>query len=101
MTDDASYDQWRLLPWTGPEGQPVFLAPGSEGGALARLADSMEAAQLRDAAIVLDHSQSVLSNPDASETETRFVAERLSECLFNALRVAECRGARLPAPEIN
>lgn len=85
----------RLLPWLDSEGRPAFLAPGSEGGTLARLADSLEGAQLHDAAIVLDHSLAVLANSGASDHELRFVAERLAECLHNALNVAESRGMRL------
>lgn len=89
----------RLLPWTGSDGQPAFLAPGSENGALARLADSLEESQLQDASVVFDHALSVLENENASDVELRFVAERLSECLFNAMRVADSRGARLPDAE--
>lgn len=89
----------RLLPWTGDDGQPAFLAPGSENGALARLADSLEQSQLHDASVVFDHALSVLENDSASDVELRFVAERLSECLFNAMRVADSRGARLSNAE--
>jgi hypothetical protein len=85
----------RLLPWPDPEGRPAYLAPGSNNGTLARLADSVEADQLHDAAIVLDHSLYVLGNDAAPETELRFVAERLAECLTNALHVAHSRGERL------
>ncbi|MFR9723205.1 hypothetical protein ACL02R_07505 [Streptomyces sp. MS19] len=85
----------RLLPWRDGEGRPAHLAPGNEGGTLARLADSLEGAQLHDAAIVLDHSLAVLANGGAADHELRFVAERLSECLHNALNVAESRGLRL------
>ncbi|RKN41166.1 hypothetical protein D7294_15655 [Streptomyces hoynatensis] len=69
--------------------------PGNEAGMLARIADSLEGAQLHDAAIVLDHSLAVLANGGATDHELRFAAERLSECLHNALNVAESRGMRL------
>jgi hypothetical protein len=89
----------RLLPWPDPEGLPAYLAPGDGNGTLARMADSIEDAQLHDAAIVLDHSLYVLGNDTAPETELRFVAQRLAECLTNTLRVALCRGDRLAANE--
>jgi len=85
----------RLLPWQSEEGKPCFLAPGSEGGLLWRLADEMEAVQLTMGAEVLDHARKILSDPKASATELRYVGARLSECLSDALRVAESRGARL------
>ncbi|EGX55932.1 hypothetical protein SZN_30357 [Streptomyces zinciresistens K42] len=49
--------------------------------------------------MVFDHALSVLENDSASDVELRFVAERLSECLFNTMRVADSRGARLPDVE--
>ncbi len=89
----------RLLPWPTEEGKPAFLAPGSESGFLSRLADEMEAVQLTMGADVLAHARAIVANPAASEGELRRVAARLSECLGDALRVAESRGARLPAPD--
>lgn len=86
----------RLLPWPSEGGKPCFLAPGSEGGFLWRLADEMEAVQLTMGAEVLNHARKILSDPKASATELRYVGARLSECLGDALRVAESRGARLP-----
>jgi hypothetical protein len=86
----------RLLPWPSEGGKPCFLAPGSEGGFLWRLADEMEAVQLTMGTEVLSHARKILSDPKASTTELRYVGARLSECLSDALRVAESRGARLP-----
>jgi hypothetical protein len=40
-------------------------------------------------------ARSLLGAPDASRPELRFTATRLTECLFDALRVAESRGERL------
>ncbi|WP_158674634.1 hypothetical protein [Streptomyces hoynatensis] len=37
----------------------------------------------------------MLANGGATDHELRFAAERLSECLHNALNVAESRGMRL------
>ncbi|WP_262703977.1 MULTISPECIES: hypothetical protein [Streptomyces] len=56
----------------------------------------MEAIQLKMGAEVLNHVQKILSDPKASATELRYAGARLSECLSDALRVAESRGARLP-----
>ncbi|WP_243740600.1 hypothetical protein [Streptomyces sp. 8K308] len=78
----------RRAPWASPEGKPVYLVT-EDDGKLARLADSMESAQLHDAAVVLDHSLSVLGNFDTPEAELRCVGERLAECLTNTLRVAQ------------
>ncbi|NEW76247.1 hypothetical protein [Streptomyces rhizosphaericus] len=86
----------RLLPWRSEEGKPCFLAPGGEGGFLWQLADEMEAVQLTMGTEVLNHARKILSNANASKTELRYVGARLSECLCDALRVAESRGARLP-----
>ncbi|MFD7506559.1 hypothetical protein [Streptomyces sp. NPDC059850] len=86
----------RLLPWHSEGGKRCFLAPGSEGGLIWRLADQMEAVQLTTGAEVLNHARKILSDPKASTTELRNVGARLSECLSDALRVAESRGARLP-----
>ncbi len=42
----------------------------------------------------------VLDDPTSPYTEVRFAGLRLAECLTDALRVAESRGLRLPAPDI-
>jgi hypothetical protein len=91
-------DDARLLPWPTPDGEPTCLAPDSDGESLARLADEVEHAHLHDAVIVLDHSLYVLGNDNAPETELRFVAERLAECLTNALRVWPRPGAGPQTP---
>ncbi|WP_431047455.1 hypothetical protein ACQUSR_08920 [Streptomyces sp. P1-3] len=52
-------------------------------GYVSRLADDMEAVQLR------------MGN------ELRFLGNRLRESLRDALRIAESRGGRLPAPEVS
>lgn len=85
----------RPLPWRDGEGRPAYLAPGNEDGPLARLADSVEDEQLRDAADVLKHSLAVLANPKAPAQELRFVGEQLALCLAAVLTVAESRGAQL------
>ncbi|WP_250399425.1 hypothetical protein [Streptomyces cellostaticus] len=88
----------RLLPWSSPEGKPCFLANASEGGYLSRLADETEDLQLSEGLEVLVAARKLLGDPLSPNVEVRYTAIRLSECLADALRVAESRGRRLPAP---
>ncbi|MCP3820425.1 hypothetical protein NLX86_20690 [Streptomyces sp. A3M-1-3] len=88
----------RLLPWTGPEGKPCYLV-GDGRGYLSRVADNVEDVQLGMGADLLDHVAEVLGDERATVVELRFIAARLTEALSDALRVAESRGERLPAPE--
>ncbi|MEW2255696.1 hypothetical protein [Streptomyces sp. NPDC047869] len=85
----------RLLPWSSPEGKPCFLATAGEGGYLSRLADETEDLQLADGLDVLVGARKVLDDPLSPNVEVRYTAIRLSECLADALRVAESRGRRL------
>jgi len=84
----------RLLPWS-EEGKPAYLHTSDPHGVLSRLADQMEEAQLSVGDDVLKGACEVLNDQKASAPELRFAATRLSECLFDALRVARSRGARL------
>ncbi|MET7905838.1 hypothetical protein ABZS86_32000 [Streptomyces sp. NPDC005355] len=68
-------------------------------GYLSRLADEMEAVQLRMGAELLGHAGALLGNPKTEAGELRFLSNRLVEALRDALRVAESRGRRLPVPE--
>ncbi|MFE7839359.1 hypothetical protein ACFU53_25900 [Streptomyces sp. NPDC057474] len=89
----AEREEVRLLPWAGGEGKPCYLVTDEEGGAVSRLADATEAIQLGMGAELLGHAREVL--PDMPRGELRFLAERLTEALGEALRVAESRGRRL------
>ncbi|MGW0825485.1 hypothetical protein [Streptomyces sp. NPDC002845] len=82
----------RLLPWTGVEGKPCYLIADSSGGPVTRLADAVESVQLDMGAQLLAHARELL--PNAPQGELRFLAERLTEALHDALRVAEIRGRR-------
>ncbi|WP_019707309.1 hypothetical protein [Streptomyces xinghaiensis] len=84
----------RLLPWS-ESGKPAYLRTSDPNSMLSRLADEMEEAQLGIGESVLAAAKGILSDPKASASELRFTAARLSECLFDALRVATSRGARL------
>ncbi|WFB07749.1 hypothetical protein LRS74_12330 [Streptomyces sp. LX-29] len=89
----------RLLPWPGPNGTPCYL--DSDGsGLLTKVADEMEAAQLRMAGELLGHARVMLDDRKVDAGELRFLARRLTEALTDVLRVAESRGGRLPAPAV-
>ncbi len=93
-----SYPSLRLLPWSTPDGKPCFLANGEDDGYVSRLADEMEAQQLADGLDVLERARRVLEDPLSPHVEVRYGAIRLTECLADALRIAESRGRRLPRP---
>ncbi|MFJ6984969.1 MULTISPECIES: hypothetical protein [unclassified Streptomyces] len=85
----------RVLPWKTKDGKRCLLQSDDAGGVLSRLADDMEAAQLGIGQRVLVHAQALLTNPRATEPEIRYLTRQLTECLGDALRVAESRGDRL------
>lgn len=89
----------RLLPWPSPTGNPCYLMTDSGGGYVSRLADNLEAVQLAMGTDVLGLARTVLDDPASPYTEVRYAGLRLAECLTDALRVAESRGLRLPAPD--
>ncbi|MBR8642366.1 hypothetical protein KEF29_31185 [Streptomyces tuirus] len=90
----------RLLPWLSSDGKPCYLITGHDGGYLSRLADDLEAVQLATGTDVLGLARKVLQDPASPCTEIRYAGLRLAECLTDALRVAESRGSRLPAPDL-
>ncbi|MFD4260001.1 hypothetical protein ACFWR9_20870 [Streptomyces sp. NPDC058534] len=92
----TAYTALRLLPWLSPEGKPCFLAPGDGSGIVSRLADETEARQLTEGLDVLRSARRLLDDPVSPNAEVRYTAIRLTECLADALRVAESRGRRLP-----
>ncbi|AZM47668.1 hypothetical protein DMB38_19420 [Streptomyces sp. WAC 06738] len=81
----------RLLPWVNDHGRPCYVR---EGGWLSEYADLLESQQLDTGEDVLRMSEALL-NDKPSKTELRFVTQRLSEALRDALRVAKSRGTRL------
>ncbi|MEX1655480.1 hypothetical protein ABZ960_20225 [Streptomyces pseudovenezuelae] len=84
----------RLLPWTA-EGKPCYLASASEGGVISRMADVMEAEQIRTGREMLAQSRGLLEESGLGKMELRFVAARLTESLSDIVRIAESRGIRL------
>ena len=84
----------RLLPWTGAEGKPCYLLTDDHRtGPISRLADATESIQLGMGTELLAHAHDLL--PNTPPGELRYLAERLTEALRDALRVAESRGRRL------
>ncbi|MDT0308958.1 hypothetical protein RM780_18605 [Streptomyces sp. DSM 44917] len=85
----------RLLPWPSRDGGPAYLPAHGAHGPVAALADEIEAAQLATGAEVLRCARPLMADPNATARELRFTACRLAECLTDALRIADSRGARL------
>lgn len=66
---------------------------------MSRLADDFEAAQLAMGADTLTEASKVLADPMSTHAEVRYTLLRLTECLTDALLIAESRGLRLSVPE--
>lgn len=87
----------RLLPWPGDAGKRCCLVTDDDGNSrLSRLADEIEAVQLKAGAELLGHTSEMLSDHKVSARELRFLVKCLSGALRDASRVAESRGGRLP-----
>ncbi|WP_328913492.1 MULTISPECIES: hypothetical protein [unclassified Streptomyces] len=86
----------RLLPWRTEDGRPCYLL--TDDNRLATVVDQIESVQLGMGRGVLGHARKMLSadglGPDLSADELRRLANRLTECLGDTLRVAESRKAR-------
>ncbi|MFG2912336.1 hypothetical protein ACGF0D_05450 [Kitasatospora sp. NPDC048298] len=90
----------RLLPWTTEDGRPCYLSTDGKGY-ISTLADGIETVQLGMGQELLEYARGILA-PGAeaqSAIEYRWLACRLTEALSDALRVAESRGGRIPAPQ--
>ncbi|WP_248001111.1 hypothetical protein [Streptomyces sp. RPA4-5] len=99
LADAASGELPRLLPWA-KDGKTCYLSTdGGSNSALSRLADDMEDVQLDVGTEVLEQSRPILANPMSPHSEVRYAALRLSECLDEAIRIAESRGDRIPLPD--
>lgn len=79
----------RRLPFNSPDGKPAYLQSDGDGY-LSRLADQIEAEQLRTAQAALRLSHALLdSNEKVEPDEYRAIVILLCECLTDALRAAE------------
>ena len=88
----------RLLPWPDSAGKRCYLVTDDDGDSrLSRLADEMEAAQLKAGVELFGYSGEMLGDHKLSKRELRFLGKSLREALGDALRVAESRGDRLPS----
>ncbi|WP_328688607.1 hypothetical protein OG879_18140 [Streptomyces caniferus] len=92
----TTHSELRLLPWSGPEGNPCYLSTEGSGGYLSRLADTTEAVQLEVSGELLEHALEVLCDGEAPSNEVRILAMDLAEALRDVRRVAISRGHRLP-----
>ncbi|WP_342593463.1 hypothetical protein [Streptomyces inhibens] len=88
----------RLLPWESDTGKPCFLSPDGSRSALSRIADEIEADQLRDGADVAEGAQAVLDDRKAGEYALRLALRAATQALVAVVRVADSRGARLSVP---
>ncbi|AKH83183.1 hypothetical protein AA958_14145 [Streptomyces sp. CNQ-509] len=86
----------RLLPWTSLEGKPCYLLGGGSGY-VSRIADDMERVQLKMAVELLGHATCMLDDDTTTLPQFRYLVARMAESLSDLHRVAESRGARIPA----
>ncbi|MBL1088749.1 hypothetical protein JK360_05000 [Streptomyces sp. 9-7] len=91
-------EKLRLLPWSSPDGKPCYLA-GDGNGYVSRLADNVEVAQLTSAAELIEEARPLLAGRTLVPDEVHLLACVLTASLADVHRVAESRGARLPAPD--
>ncbi|MFJ3713468.1 hypothetical protein [Streptomyces sp. NPDC090053] len=87
----------RLLPWTGPAGKPAYLLGGG-AGRISRIADTIERDQLGMADDLLDDAAEALADRTATRDQLRSMLGLMTQSLTDVHRIAESRGARLPAP---
>jgi hypothetical protein len=92
----TTHNELRLLPWSGPEGNPCYLSTEDSGGFLSSLADNTEAAQLDVAAELLEHALKALGDEETGPNELRLLAVDMAAALGDVIRVAISRGHRLP-----
>ncbi|WP_329149488.1 hypothetical protein OIU91_23225 [Streptomyces sp. NBC_01456] len=92
----TTHNELRLLPWSGPEGNPCYLSTEGSGGYLSLLADNTEAVQLEMAGELLEHALEVLGDGETGPNEIRLLAMDMTEALRDVRRVAISRGHRLP-----
>ncbi|PWJ06913.1 hypothetical protein DKG34_13140 [Streptomyces sp. NWU49] len=93
-------DDVRLLPWTGPGGEPRHLVTDGTGH-LSRRADAVEQVRLAVADDLLGRTADLPADRRATADQLRFLLARMPESLTDVRRIAESRiaesrGARLP-----
>ncbi|KAF4410908.1 hypothetical protein [Streptomyces lycii] len=89
----------RRLPWKTESGKPAYLSADDPNSLLAVMADTVEAQMLASAEEVLRFARDLLAGgTPLTADEIAYTAQRLTECLADAVRVATLRGERLPEP---
>ncbi|BFO21709.1 hypothetical protein SHKM778_80970 [Streptomyces sp. KM77-8] len=89
----------RLLPWSNLDGNPCYLVTDGTGtGRLARLADDLEAVQLRMADDLLGHAVDLLGDDKATAPQIHYLAACLAEALHDVHRIARSRESVSPRP---
>ncbi|MEU6327319.1 hypothetical protein ABZ851_08545 [Streptomyces sp. NPDC047049] len=96
MPDASARDFVRLLPWTGSDGKPCFLARDGTGY-VSRVADRIEKEQLSSADDLLDEARRMLAGRAWTPGELHLLAVELTASLADVRRVAESWGGRLAA----
>ncbi|MBZ6290567.1 hypothetical protein KVH30_32665 [Streptomyces olivaceus] len=94
-------NELRLLPWSGPDGNPCYLSTDDSGGYMSRLADNIEAVQLGMAADLVEQVAAVLGDRDAGSEDLRRMLAELTGALRDVLRVANSRGHLLTVSELS
>ncbi|MGQ4374757.1 hypothetical protein ACN6K9_001449 [Streptomyces sp. SAS_267] len=95
----TTQDELRLLPWSGPGGNPCYLSTDDREGFMSRLADNIEAVQLGTAAELLERASETLDDQDTDPEQGRLLAKELTGALRAVLRVAISRGHLLAVKE--
>lgn len=87
----------RLLPWSGPEGQPASLITDGTPTPLSLLADKIENQQIETAAVIVGLARPMVAEEaKLTADELRWICSRLIESLTDVLNIAESRGQRIP-----
>ncbi|MFF5824405.1 hypothetical protein ACFY8Q_23035 [[Kitasatospora] papulosa] len=85
-------DELRLLPWSGPGGKPCYLSTDDPDGYISRLADNIEAVQLKAVSALLEEASEALDNQGMSLDDMRCLVKELTGALRDVYRVATSRG---------
>ncbi|WP_318198984.1 hypothetical protein [Streptomyces sp. MCL20-2] len=84
----------RRLPWTGPDGEPEYAAPGEVDD----YADREEAHTISMARNDARYALSMVDSPDVSHDDLRKLVRTLVDDVVCVARVADLRGERLSDP---
>ncbi|MER8068309.1 hypothetical protein ABTZ59_08435 [Streptomyces sp. NPDC094034] len=84
-------NELRLLPWSGPDGQPYYLSTDDRDGYISRLADNIEAVQLGTAAELLKEASETLDDQDAGPEELRRLVHELTGAVRDVHGIATSR----------